>query len=65
MTTVNDGRVHIGDILSLRCDGTEDQQISLTAKAYRKDCYLCINGDSASGTASPVVNSNTALVIKR
>lgn len=64
LTTVNDGRVHVGDVITLKCDGTQDQQASLIAKAYRKDCYLSINGLACSGTSAPIINSTTALVIR-
>lgn len=64
LTTVNDGRVHIGDIIMLRCDGTQDQPASLLPKAYRNDCNIVSSGLNCLGSALSAINSGSALVVK-
>jgi hypothetical protein len=64
LSTVNDGKIHIGDIVMLRCDGTQDQPSSLLPKAYRNDCNIVSNGMIAAGSPSSSINSSSALVIK-
>ncbi len=64
MSTVNDNRIHIGDVVLLKCDGTSNQPSSLVAKANRKDCFVSANGTQAQGITSPVVNLNTALIVR-
>ena len=73
LKTVNDGCIHYGDIVLLKCNGTDDRKEEYIAKPARKDCYLAGNvvglgqEDSvkASGVSKLVVNSSTALVIRR
>lgn len=64
LSTVNDGKIHIGDIVMLRCVGTQDQPSSLLPKAYRNDCNIVSNGMIAAGSPSSSINSSSALVIK-
>ncbi len=73
MTTVNDRSVHFGDTILLKCDGTDENKQEYVAKAARKDCYIAGNFGNAGpedavkavGITSPVVNSSTALVLRR
>ena len=66
LTTVNDGSVHIGDVIQLKCDGTFQKDTPLIAKAQRKDCYVSVGGvGPAAGSSFSEVNSSTALVIRR
>lgn len=73
MTTSPNGCLHFGDVVQLRCDGTNPQKVSSIAKAARKDCY--ITGDfvrsagqdyiAASGSACEEINPKSVLVIRR
>jgi hypothetical protein len=73
LSTVNDGCIHYGDIVLLKCDGTDEKKQEYIAKPARKDCYIannCVGLDQeasikASGVSNFVVNSTTALVIRR
>lgn len=72
LTTVNDGRVHFGDTMLVRCEGTDNKPKSFIAKAYRKDCYLStdtlmkdVHTVSATGVSVPELNEKTGLVLQR
>ena len=63
---MNDGRIHIGDVVMLKCDATSHILAATTPKAARQDCYLASNGQSgsATGSALPHVNAFTVLKVK-
>lgn len=65
LSTIADGRVHIGDRLQLKCEGNLSRPANLVAKANRADCFLGQTSGRAYGTASPQVNLNSLFVIKR
>jgi hypothetical protein len=65
VSSVNDGRVHFGDSILLKCDGNIDQVDILIAKPVRKDCYLSASCNNAVGISSPAMNSSNIFIIKR
>ena len=72
MTTVPDGSIHFGDIVQIRCDGSNPTKMQYIAKATRKDCYLTGNFTSAdqentlpsNGTANGEINPKTSFIIR-
>jgi hypothetical protein len=65
LTTVNDKKIHFGDSIQLKCDGTVNKDSILTAKAVRSDCFINVSGDSCSGSPSSAINSNSAFILRR
>lgn len=72
LTTVPDGSIHFGDIVQIRCDGTNPTKMQYIAKATRKDCYLTGNFTgagqentlSSNGTTNGEINPKTAFIIR-
>jgi hypothetical protein len=72
LTTSPDGFVHFGDVLMLKCDGTEANRPGFIAKAARRDCFL--NGEfvrrsnenliEAQGTILSRPNKKNAFVLR-
>ncbi len=64
LTIVNDGGIHIGDIVMLKCDGTQAEQLVTLPKPARKDCYLALSTSNALGSTSSRVSSSNAFLVK-
>ncbi|CAF0724312.1 unnamed protein product [Brachionus calyciflorus] len=64
LTTVNDNRVHSGDIIMLKCDGNVNSASPLLPKAYRNDCFIVENVGAAGGISSQVPTTISAFIVK-
>lgn len=65
LTTIADGKVHIGDRIQLKCEGNLSRPSNLIAKASRSDCFLGNSSERAFGTSNAQVDASTIFVIKR
>lgn len=65
LTTVNDHKVHSGDVIMLKCDGNTNSSSSLLPKAYRDDCYLNCYDGLAGGITTLSPSNTSAFIIKR
>lgn len=71
LTTVTDNRIHFGDTIMLRCEGTNNKPSPLIAKAYRNDCYIStgpltrdVTSVAATGASVPALNEKTGLILQ-
>jgi len=72
LSTSTDGCLHFGDVVQLRCDGSNPMKVSSIAKPARKDCY--ITGDfvrstgqdyiATGGSAYDQISPKTVFVIR-